>query len=193
MARVKLRPIKISDAEMCLGWVSDPAVHAFLGLLEPARTLDQERSWIASILTDSGHQRAFVIEDERGEAIGTCGLRGIDRESGTAFFGIMIGETRLWNRGYGTAATESLLDYAFRELALREIRLSCHRENRGALRCYEKAGFRASSHVPERVQFGRDEVRMAIGRDTWLAARARAPDPGSAGRTASERSARRDR
>jgi len=154
---------------MCLRWISDPAVHAFLGLLEPARTLEQERSWIASILTDKEHQRAFVIEIEKGSPIGTCGLRAIDRENGTALFGIMIGEKRLWDRGYGTAATRALLDYAFGELDLKEVRLSCHRENRRAIRCYEKAGFRLSTYVPERLQFGRDEVRMAVRREAWLA------------------------
>ncbi|HUU54782.1 MAG TPA: GNAT family N-acetyltransferase [Armatimonadota bacterium] len=171
MTRIKLRPIRIDDAERCLRWVSDPTVHAFLGLLEPARTLEQERSWIANILTDKEHQSAFVIENEAGDPIGTCGLRGINREFGTALFGIMIGETGLWGQGYGTAATEALLDYAFGELGLDEVRLSCHRENRRALRCYEKAGFRLSSHVPERPQFGREEVRMAIARKEWLALR----------------------
>ncbi|HUU53985.1 MAG TPA: GNAT family N-acetyltransferase [Armatimonadota bacterium] len=169
MTRIKLRPIRIDDAEMCLRWISDPAVHAFLGLLEPARTLEQERSWIASILTDKDHQRAFVIEIEKGDPIGTCGLRAIDREDGTALFGIMIGEKGMWDRGYGTAATGALLEYAFGELDLKEVRLSCHRENRRGIRCYEKAGFRLSTYVPERVQFGRDEVRMAVRREAWLA------------------------
>ena len=154
---------------MCLRWISDPAVHAFLGLLEPARTLEQERSWIASILTDKDHQRAFVIEIEKGDPIGTCGLRAIDREDGIALFGIMIGEKGMWDRGYGTAATGALLEYAFGELDLKEVRLSCHRENRRGIRCYEKAGFRLSTYVPERVQFGRDEVRMAVRREAWLA------------------------
>jgi len=171
MARIRLRAIRIDDAETCLRWVSDPAVHAFLGLLEPARTLEQERSWIASILTDRQHQRAFIIEDEKGKPIGTCGVRAIDREQGTALLGIMIGEKRLWDRGYGTAATRTLLECAFGELDLKEVRLSCHRENRRAIRCYEKAGFRLSTYVPERVQFGRDEVRMAIRREDWLASR----------------------
>ena len=168
MGRVKLRAIRIDDAEKCVRWVSDPDVHAYLGLLEPMRTMEQERSWIASILTDKQHQRAFVIETEEGDAIGTCGLRAIDEEQGTALLGIVVGEKQLWNRGYGTAATNALLEYAFTELDLKEVRLSCHRENRRAIRCYEKVGFGPSGYVPDRVQFGCDEVRMAIRRDAWL-------------------------
>lgn len=170
MPRVSLRPIRISDAEVCFRWISDPQVHRFLGVLQPARTLAQERSWIASILTDK-HQRGFIVEDSHGRPIGTCGLRGIDSERGTAFLGIMIGEKGLWDRGYGTAATRSLLDYAFRELGLREVRLSCHRENRRALRCYEKAGFRPSRRKPERRGVRSEDVHMSAGREPWLAGR----------------------
>jgi RimJ/RimL family protein N-acetyltransferase len=167
MAEVRLRPIRISDAEKCFRWVSHPEVCRYLGLLQPARTLEQERSWIASILSDPQHQRAFVIENERGEGIGTCGLRAMDREEGTALLGIMIGEPRLWGRGYGTAATKALLRYAFEELGLHEVRLSCHAENKRAIRCYEKVGFGPRLR-PERVsEPGRNEVSMAIGSEQW--------------------------
>jgi RimJ/RimL family protein N-acetyltransferase len=155
------------DAETCFRWVSDPDVLLYLGLVQPARTLEQERSWIASVLADKAHQRVFVIEDERGTPIGTCGLRGIDRETGTAHLGIMVGEKRLWDRGYGTAATRALLGIGFGELSLSEVRLSCHSENRRALRCYEKAGFRRSSHATQRPRFGRQEVKMAVRRVDW--------------------------
>jgi RimJ/RimL family protein N-acetyltransferase len=170
MPQVSLRPIRISDAEICFRWISDPQVHRFLGVLQPARTLAQERSWIANILADK-QQRAFIIEDEEGRPIGTCGLRGIDSERGTSFLGIMIGEKGLWDKGYGTAATTKLVEYAFGELGLREIRLSCHRENRRALRCYEKAGFRPSRRTPGRRGARPEDIHMSAGREAWLAGR----------------------
>ncbi len=167
MVRVTLRPIRMTDAEICFRWVSDPDVLRYLGLVQPAQTLEKERAWIASILADKTHQRVFVIEDEQKQPIGTCGLRGIDRDAGIAFLGIMVGEKHLWNRGYGTAATRALLAVAFDELGLQEVHLSCHAENRGAIRCYEKAGFRPSPHRARRPQFGRHEVCMAIRREEW--------------------------
>jgi RimJ/RimL family protein N-acetyltransferase len=163
----------MTDAETCCRWVSDPDVLRYLGLVQPARTLAKERAWIASVLAGKAHQRIFVIEDERGAPIGTCGLRGIDRETGTAQLGIMVGEKRLWGRGYGTAATRALVDIGFEELSLSEVRLSCHAENHRALRCYRKAGFRPSSHVASRPRFGRHEVRMAISRGDWERSRRR--------------------
>jgi RimJ/RimL family protein N-acetyltransferase len=167
MAEVRLRPIQIDDAERCFRWVSNPEVQQFLGLIQPARTLEQERSWIAGILSDKRHHRAFVVEDERGAAIGTCGLRAIDSEEGTALLGMMIGEPRLWGRGYGTAATRALLRYAFEELALHEVRLSCHPDNRRAIRCYQKAGFELRPRPGGKPDLRPGEVWMVIGRERW--------------------------
>ena len=58
------------------------------------------------------------------------------------------------------------------ELRLREIAQEFLREKKVTLFLgYEKAGLRLSTYVPERVQFGRDEVRMALRREGWLASR----------------------
>lgn len=167
MAHVNLRPIRTTDAETCFRWVNDPDVTRFLGLVQPPATLQRERAWIAGAIADKAQRRIFIIEDEQGRPIGTCGLRGIDHEAGTAFFGIMIGEKRLWNQGYGTAATKAIVDCGFRELDLKEIRLACHPDNPAGLRCYQKAGFRPSRHKPERERYGRGELHMALRRQDW--------------------------
>ncbi len=161
----------MSDAEACFRWISDPEVTQLLGMIRPVRSVEQERAWIASALADREQQRIFMIADKHGRAIGTCGLRGIDREEGTAFLGIMIGEKTLWDRGYGTSATKALLEYAFTELEVGEVRLSCHPDNHRALRCYEKAGFEKDSRGSGSARPGRREVRMAIGRVRWEARR----------------------
>jgi len=167
MARVTLRPIRMSDAEVCFRWVSDPDVIRYLGLLQPPATVEAERAWIAGVLADKVQQQPFAIEDEQGRTIGTCGLRGIDRQTGCAHLGLLIGEKRLWGRGYGTAATQALLDHAFQTLGLREVRLSCHPDNRRALRCYHKVGFKISKIPAGDSLFARAEVRMVIDRQTW--------------------------
>jgi RimJ/RimL family protein N-acetyltransferase len=167
MAEVRLRPIRMSDADQCFRWIADPDVTRYLGLVQPPTTAEGERAWIARVLADKAHQRVLVIEDEEGRAIGTCGLRGIDRESGSALLGIMIGEKSRWDRGYGTAATRKLLELGFMMLGLRQIRLSCHGENRRGLRCYQKAGFRVSRTSSVTGAYGWDEVRMEITREEW--------------------------
>ena len=160
----------MSDAKACFRWVSDPDVTRLLGLFKPARSLEQERAWISSVLADR-QQRAFVIADEHGRAIGTCSLRGIDETEGIAFLGMMIGETTLWDRGSGTSAARALLEHAFGELGLSEVRLSCHPDNHRALRCYEKAGFERGARRSGADGRARREVWMAITKERWGAVR----------------------
>lgn len=165
MAEVRLRPIRMSDAERCFTWVNDPEVARYLGLTQAPATVAEEKAWIGKVLGEKDQQRVFVIEDEEGRGIGTCGLRGIDREAGYALLGIVIGERRRWDRGYGTAATRALVGYAFGELGLGEVRLSCHPSNRRAVRCYEKAGFEVVEGERGEDSLGRAQVRMVIRRE----------------------------
>jgi RimJ/RimL family protein N-acetyltransferase len=167
MPKVVLRPIRMVDAELCFRWVSDPDVTRYLGLLQPPTTVEGERVWIARALTDKEQQRVFVVEDQEGRAIGTGGLRAMDRETGSAILGVMIGDKSIWNQGYGTSATKALVSYGFGELGLQEVRLSCHPENYGALRCYEKAGFKVSKRPGDRSVYGRAEVQMSVRRQDW--------------------------
>ena len=167
MLQIRLRPIRMSDAEMCFRWVTDLEVSRHLGLLTPPTDVHQERAWISRALVSPEQQRVFVIEDEESRPIGTCGLRAIDPTAGTATLGIMIGEKKAWGRGYGTAAVKALLRHAFEGLGLAVVRLSCHVDNTRALRCYEKSGFAPIEHTSDRLVFGRAEVSMAISRARW--------------------------
>ncbi len=167
MPEVTLRPIRVEDAERCYQWDTDPDVGRHLGLTNMPVDVQHERSWLAQVIADTPHQRMFIIETEEGRPIGSCSLRGIDAVTGIATFGILIGDPRYWGRGYGTAATRALLRYAFEELGLREVRLSCHHDNARALACYRRVGFLPSAYeLPHRV-FGRAEMTMAITRDRW--------------------------
>jgi RimJ/RimL family protein N-acetyltransferase len=167
MPRVRLRPIQLADAERCYLWESDPDVGRYLGLVQAPLSVEHQRAWIASVLADREHQRRFIILDENDRPIGSCSLRAIDAAESTALLGILIGARVDWGKGYGTAATRALLDHAFGELGLREVRLSCHANNHRAYRCYQKAGFLLSLHEPPRRVFGAHEVRMAITRERW--------------------------
>ncbi len=55
------------------------------------------------------------------------------------------------------------------ELELRQVRLSCHAENRRAIRCYEKAGFEHRPRPEGRANERPGEVWMAINRERWEA------------------------
>ena len=74
--------------------------------------------------------------------IGTVSLFQIDYRTGSADFGILIGEANARGQGYGTEATRLALDYAFTALGLRNVGLTVAEWNVAGQRAYVKAGFK---------------------------------------------------
>jgi diamine N-acetyltransferase len=74
--------------------------------------------------------------------IGIANIRDFSNPHGTAEFGITIGDASDRGQGFGTEATRLLLDYAFTVLGVHNVWLDTPAYNSGAIRAYEKAGFR---------------------------------------------------
>ncbi len=74
--------------------------------------------------------------------IGIINIRDFTNPHGTAEFGITIGDPADRGQGFGTEATRLLLDYAFTVLRVHNVWLDTPAYNSGAIRAYEKAGFR---------------------------------------------------
>jgi RimJ/RimL family protein N-acetyltransferase len=83
----------------------------------------------------------FTIYDRSDDApVGTVGLFRINYVHSNAELGIALGDRR--GRGLGTEATRLTVQWAFRTLGLCNVMLGALAWNEGALRAYEKAGFR---------------------------------------------------
>lgn len=82
----------------------------------------------------------YALPDLR--PIGITNIRDFTNSHGTAEFGIAIGEATDRGQGYGTEATRLVLDYAFTILGVYNVWLDTLAYNVGAIRAYEKAGFR---------------------------------------------------
>jgi diamine N-acetyltransferase len=74
--------------------------------------------------------------------IGHANLRDFSNSHGTAEIGITLGDVGERGRGYGTETVQLLLDYAFQHLNVWNVWLDTAAYNPGAIRAYEKAGFR---------------------------------------------------
>jgi len=74
--------------------------------------------------------------------IGIANIRDFGNPHGTAEFGITIGDASDRGQGFGTEATRLLLEYAFTVLGVHNVWLDTPAYNAGAIRAYEKAGFR---------------------------------------------------
>lgn len=167
--QIDFRPLELSDEPQLRRWINDPNVWATLLHRGPINAL-REREWITSLgKTGKDYVFGIVVRDE-DRLIGTTGLHAINPVTRSATFGLMIGDRRYHNRGYGTEATRLALRYGFRELNLNRIELSVYADNWRAIRVYQKCGFQHEGCLRQAIyRNGRyvDEYRFAILREEW--------------------------
>jgi diamine N-acetyltransferase len=163
--RAALGPMRRDLAETYASWLNRVEVKSgllFLGILDRA----SEEAWLEEAAKANGTPEPsavnFTIYDRSdGVAVGTCALMEISYRHARATFGILLGERR--GQGLGTDATRLTLDWAFNILSLRSVLLEVHPWNAGAIRAYEKAGFKLIGRRRDAlVALGRrwDEIYM---------------------------------
>ena len=144
-----LSPIDVNDAEKFTEWLNDTEVLINLQLYNSVISLENEKAFLSDLAKDHNYS---IVDLKTNELIGTCGFVEIDYVNQTAQIGVFIGNKNFWNKGYGTEALSLLIDYGFRALNLHNIMLRVYEYNKGAIRCYEKIGFKQIGIRREAVQ-----------------------------------------
>jgi RimJ/RimL family protein N-acetyltransferase len=129
----------------------------------------QLRALGAESLTMAIHER------EANRLIGSCAFSQLDGENGSAMYHITIGEKDAWGHGYGTEATQLMLDHAFGSLGLHRIALTVFEFNERAIRAYRRCGFVVEGRARESIwRDGRwwDELAMSMLATEWRTGRA---------------------
>ena len=142
--RVALGPLRRDLAPTYARWMNHHDVREGLENLAIDTPETMER-WVdeevAKCVQRPPVAASFTIYDRSDDApVGTAGLFKISYVHSNAELGIAIGDRR--GRGLGTEATRLTVRWAFRTLGLRNVMLGALAWNEGALRAYEKAGFR---------------------------------------------------
>jgi RimJ/RimL family protein N-acetyltransferase len=157
-------------------WYADPEVARLTRYQDgPMRPDEIERFFMARVVGAEALTLAVhVRHDDR--LIGTCAFSQLDSDNGSALFHITIGEKDCWGHGYGTEATELMLDHAFGQLGLHRVALSVFAFNERALGSYRKVGFVVEGRARQAIwRDGRywDEIHMSILADEWRDRQAR--------------------
>jgi RimJ/RimL family protein N-acetyltransferase len=161
---VSLGPLDRSMLPLFQRWINDFAVQARVGTPIPGPfTYELEEQWYESVSTGSDRYTFAIREGLSGSLIGSAALHAIDFRSGSAIFGIMIGEPTARGKGYGTETTSLMLDYAFTILGLHSVNLTVAGFNYAGQAAYRKAGFRECGRLREHIRFAGkwwDQVQM---------------------------------
>ncbi len=123
-------------------WSLDQELQYWSGSIPAAPTLAQFRSDVLASVTHFDYRRdQFALLDQWGNLIGMISYYNWTPERGHAELGIYIGERHLWDKGYGSEATSTLLDHLFQTTPLRAMYLNTYATNERARASYEKVGF----------------------------------------------------
>ena len=153
--QVQLRPLRLKDFSRVMEWSRDMEF-CFANGWEPSREKEELYQWWANCV--SGKMDDFLrigIEFE-GRLIGYADLADI--RYGMAEFGIAIGETELWGKGAGPAATRKLLSYAKETLGISRVFAETHQTDYRSRRMLEKLGFQKISRNGTDIYYGEETV-----------------------------------
>lgn len=166
--QIYLRPMEITDTEKIVNWRNQDWVCRNFIYQEPF-TVEGHMHWIRTQVEPGNAVQFIICTKQDNRPIGSVYFRDIDREQGTAEYGIFIGEEDAMGCGYGTAAAKEALEYAFTKLSLNKIYLRFLADNIGAGKSYERAGFRMVEHTETvtTMQGERKVCFMEIDRNRW--------------------------
>lgn len=164
---IHLRPMTVEDTEKIVEWRNQDFVRKNF-IYQELFTEEGHLEWIKDQV-ETGHVVQFIICLSDGREIGSVYFRDIDRESGSAEYGIFIGEENALGCGYGTETAREALTYAFSELGLNRVFLRFLSDNIGAQKSYSRAGFQMAERkeIAQTLQGEREVCFMEIDRDRW--------------------------
>lgn len=140
--RTLLRPLQRRDLQRSLLWLTDPMINKYLSQNFKDLTEEQEEKWF-SYIQDSEADIVFaILEKDSSDHIGNCSLNKIDHRNRRCELGIVIGDKDHWNKGFGSDAVDTLVNFAVEDLEIPTVRLSVYVYNQRAIKVYKKCGFK---------------------------------------------------
>lgn len=164
VAGITLRDLRPEDWCQVRVWETDEEILEYLGKKGLTTAWSESTDNEPTRVVLGARRRAFAIETHAGAFIGYVELREINWRRRAAELRVCIGEKDYWGKGYGTAAVRGIVVRSFEGFNLEYIYLRVYRENRRALRCYEKCGFRVEGILRAGGRTEDEIVLMGISR-----------------------------
>lgn len=167
--KVILRPIRLEDARRFVGWVNDQETGKLLRGHNKKITLKEERAWIRGLRKKIKTEKQFAIDASDGTHIGSAGLF-LSPSDNNAKFGVLIGDKRYWNKGYGSETMTLILDFAFHDLHLHKVEADIFAYNKRSAHVCKKLGFKIEGTKKDHIRYkGKyyDEIQVGLFKGWW--------------------------
>jgi diamine N-acetyltransferase len=139
--RLYLRPVEKGDLSLLQIWANDPELRGLIGQTMPTSQAGMDE-FLERLQTDRNRVWFVVVINENHQVIGEAGLLRMFHPWRNTDLTIIIGDETARGKGFGTEATNLLLDYAFGYLNFHRVSIGVVGTNARAIRFYERIGFR---------------------------------------------------
>lgn len=170
--KVRLRPLRIEDAEQSFTSSLDSASRQFLQLgIELPTSVELQRRALEKYVgcKDAGGVIVFAIENLAGDHIGGISLHSRDEKNGLFSFGIVI-DRQHRRQGYAGDAVRIILRYGFWERRYQKCNSACSHRNKASMRLHKKLGFLEEGRRRRQLFFNgeyHDDVLFGMTREEF--------------------------
>jgi len=161
--QVRLRPFRRADLLRVIAWRRDADVRRGALWSEAPFGPREAQRWLRAVSDGVDPNRLTLAVELRAPSrlVGLTNLTRIDRRSGTAYFGVVIGEKDCWGRGIASDTLLLMLRRAT-SLGLRKILLEVAADNRRAIALYRRAGFETEGVLRRQLLRGAEFVDIIV-------------------------------
>ncbi|EJQ95093.1 N-acetyltransferase [Bacillus mycoides] len=143
------RLLEMDDLPIILEWYNDEELHDIVDVRTFKRyTIEELRKyWTEKLSRSYASYHVIVVEDE---VIGRVGLKKKRNDDIYVMeYSILIGVSNLYSKGLGTEITKYFITKSFLDPDIQAVVLQVREDNKRAIRCYEKAGFKKTESYVE--------------------------------------------
>ncbi|EJS54501.1 hypothetical protein ICG_02763 [Bacillus cereus BAG1X1-3] len=136
------RLLEMDDLPIILEWYNDEELHNIADVKPFKRyTIEElQKYWTEKLSRSYASYHVIVVEDE---VIGRVGLKKKRNDDIYVMeYSILIGVSNLYSKGLGTEITNYFIAKSFLDPDIQAVVLQVREDNKRAMRCYEKAGFK---------------------------------------------------
>ncbi len=149
-----------------VNWLNDTNVNKYLES-GGDYSIEKLNDYLSEIEKNDIYFWAITLK-HNNKHIGNIKIDPINEKHNTAEYGIMIGDTTEWGKGYAKEATIRVLEECFNKIGLRKITLGYIESNTTAQKLYDKLGFKREGLLIKQVLVDskyENVVRMGLFKD----------------------------
>lgn len=141
-----IRELRRNDKDLMLEWLMNEKIRENFRFNYSKISMSSVEDFIRNSISEENKHYAIVNEND--EYMGTVSLKKINFVPDTAEIAIVLRENAM-GKGYGKTAIQDVLKIAFNELNLNKVYLNVFRNNKRAIKLYEKIGFNLENNFQD--------------------------------------------